>query len=104
LFGSFHGEGYSIEWHDFHVKREFDWAASFHPGCVELCLNLDGAGFVEGRGSHAEFEPNTVWLSASQQQFIGTLRQPPVAALRQNRTQRNSSSCARLQKQYNHAR
>jgi AraC-like DNA-binding protein len=60
LFGSFHGAGYSIEWHDFHAKREFDWAASFHPGCVELCLNLEGHGFVVGDGGRAEFAPNTV--------------------------------------------
>jgi AraC-like DNA-binding protein len=59
LFGSFHGAGYSIEWHDFFAKREFDWAASFHPGCVELCLNLEGHGFVAGRGGRAEFAPNT---------------------------------------------
>ena len=59
LFGSFHGNGYSVEWHDFTAKREFDWAASFHPGCVELCLNLEGHGFVEGRGGRADFAPNT---------------------------------------------
>ncbi len=59
LFGNFHGVGYSIEWHDFVAKREFDWAASFHPGCVELCLNLEGHGFVSGEGDRAEFAPNT---------------------------------------------
>jgi len=59
LFGSFHGVGYSIEWHDFRAKREFDWAPSFHQDCVELCLNLDGNGFVEGHGNRAEFTPNT---------------------------------------------
>ena len=59
LFGSFHGAGYSIEWHDFFAKREFDWGASFHPGCVELCLNLDGHGFVAGKNSRAEFTPGT---------------------------------------------
>jgi AraC-like DNA-binding protein len=59
LFGNFQGAGYSIEWHDFFAKREFDWAASFHPGCVELCLNLDGHGFVEDKKSRAEFAPNT---------------------------------------------
>jgi AraC-like DNA-binding protein len=59
LFGNFHGAGYSIEWHDFFAKREFDWAASFHPGCVELCLNLEGRGFVEGKGGRAEFTPGT---------------------------------------------
>ena len=60
LFGSFRGAGYSIEWHDFHARREIDWGASFHPGCVELCLNLDGHGFVECDGRRVEFEPNTV--------------------------------------------
>ena len=60
LFGSFRGVGYSIEWHDFQAKREFDWAASFHPGCVELCLNLEGHGFVEGGGVRTEFSQNTV--------------------------------------------
>jgi AraC-like DNA-binding protein len=59
LFGSFRGVGYSIEWHDFLAKREFDWAASFHPGCVELCLNLEGRGFVEGPGGRTEFKPGT---------------------------------------------
>jgi AraC-like DNA-binding protein len=57
LFGSFRGVGYSIEWHDFLAKREFDWAASFHPNCVELCLNLEGSGFVEGRGGRTDFTP-----------------------------------------------
>jgi len=60
LFGSFHGAGYSIEWHDFFAKREFDWAASFHPGCVELCLNLAGHGFVECKHKRTEFAPNAV--------------------------------------------
>ena len=60
LFGSFRGVGFSIEWHDFFAKREFDWAPSFHPGCVELCLNLEGHGFVAGQGSRAEFAPGTV--------------------------------------------
>ena len=59
LFGSFRGAGYSIEWHDFFAKREIDWAASFHPGSVELCLNLGGHGFVAGGGSRAEFAPDT---------------------------------------------
>jgi AraC family transcriptional regulator len=59
LFGSFRGVGYSIEWHDFFARRQFDWAASFHPGCIELCLNLDGHGFVEGSGGRTDFAPNT---------------------------------------------
>ncbi len=59
LFGSFRGIGFSIEWHDFFAKREFDWASSFHPGCVELCLNLEGRGQVSGKNNCAEFTPGT---------------------------------------------
>lgn len=59
LFGSFRGVGYTLEWHDFLAKRELDWASSFHPNCVELCLNLEGRGFVESNGSRSEFVPNT---------------------------------------------
>ncbi len=59
LFGSFRGVGYSIEWHDFQANREFDWSPTFHPDCVELCLNLAGSGYVEGSGRRAEFAPNT---------------------------------------------
>ena len=60
LYGSFRGAGYSLEWHDFYARRELDWGASFHPGCVELCLNLDGHGFVECERRRLDFTPNTV--------------------------------------------
>ena len=60
IFGSFRGAGYSFEWHDFQAKRGFDWAASFHPGCIELCFNLEGHCFVEGGGMRTDFFRNTV--------------------------------------------
>ncbi len=60
LFGSFRGEGYSIEWHDFLPRAELNWGASFHPDCVELCLNLGGHGFVEANERRLEFAPDTV--------------------------------------------
>ncbi len=50
LHGSFADEGYSLEWHDFEAEAEFDWSSSFHPGGVEICLNLSGQGNV-GDGS-----------------------------------------------------
>ncbi len=59
VFGSFKGLGYSIEWHEFFAEREFDWAATFHPGCVELCLNLEGDGYVQGAGRREQFSPAT---------------------------------------------
>jgi AraC-like DNA-binding protein len=49
LFGSFRSLGFSFEWHDFSTAEELDWARSFHPGSVELCLNLEGqATLLEG--------------------------------------------------------
>jgi AraC-like DNA-binding protein len=74
LFGSFRGAGYSIEWHDFFAKREFDWGASFHPGCVELCLNLDGHGFVADKKSRAEFTPNTAGFYHRQDEPLAAQR------------------------------
>ena len=74
LFGSFHGAGYSIEWHDFFAKREFDWAASFHPGCVELCLNLAGHGFVQGGGARADFVPGTAGFYQRQAEALTATR------------------------------
>lgn len=59
VFGSFKGLGYSIEWHEFHAREEFDWAPTFHPGSVELCLNVEGNGYVEGAGRRADFSPVT---------------------------------------------
>jgi AraC-like DNA-binding protein len=59
LFGHFHGLGFSIEWHDFVARKELDWSASFHPECVELCLNLEGHGFVESPRARWEFVPGT---------------------------------------------
>lgn len=72
--GSFRGLGYSIEWHDFVARREFDWAPSFHPDCVELCLNLGGKGFVEGNGSRAEFAPNTAGFYYRQKETLTAKR------------------------------
>jgi AraC-like DNA-binding protein len=46
LHGSVHGGGVSFEWHDFKTNGEFDWGKSFHPGSIEVCLNLEGNGRV----------------------------------------------------------
>lgn len=47
LFGDFTRLGVSFEWHDVPPEKEVDWAPSFHPDGVELCLNLSGEGQVE---------------------------------------------------------
>ena len=46
VHGSIRETGASFEWHDFKTRRELDWGNSFHPGCVEVCLNLEGHGTV----------------------------------------------------------
>lgn len=59
LHGSVHGLGVSFEWHDFETHTEFDWGKSFHPGSVEVCLNLAGNGTVAFNGQEADFKPLT---------------------------------------------
>src|SRR5688500_13959580 len=40
LYGSFFEGGVSVEWHDFTLAHDMDWAGSFHPGSLEICLNF----------------------------------------------------------------
>lgn len=46
LGGSFSGEGFSFEWHDLKKDQVINWADTFHPRSVEVCLNLQGGGLV----------------------------------------------------------
>jgi len=58
LHGSVRGVGVSFEWHDFKTAREeFDWGKSFHPGSIEVCLNLEGNGKVALNKSEIAFAP-----------------------------------------------
>ena len=59
LHGSVRGAGVSFEWHDFRTLAEFDWGKSFHPGSVEVCLNLAGEGRVGGNRTETLFAPLT---------------------------------------------
>ena len=59
LHGSFHTTGASFEWHDFQTAEEFNWGKSFHPGSVEVCLNLAGEGRVNVKNTEAAFLPLT---------------------------------------------
>lgn len=50
LFGNMHELGYNFDWHDFQQDKELDWAKSFHPGSIELCINLCGEALLnDGR-------------------------------------------------------
>lgn len=60
LAGSFDQNGYSFEWHDWDAVSPLDWAGSFHPGSVEICLNLQGSAWVEADGLKMQLSPETV--------------------------------------------
>lgn len=55
LSGDFFRFGFSFEWHDFESKADFNWAPSFHPDSVEICLNLSGEGEVRLDGNVARY-------------------------------------------------
>ncbi len=59
LHGSVQGAGVSFEWHDFKAGAEFDWGKSFHPGSIEVCLNLAGEGRVGSGKEPVLFAPLT---------------------------------------------
>lgn len=59
LQGSFRDLGFSVEWHDFTTEQDLDWSPSFHPGGVEICLNLDGRGEVQAGRRRLELSPKT---------------------------------------------
>ncbi|MEY4939570.1 MAG: Transcriptional regulator containing domain, AraC family [Verrucomicrobiota bacterium] len=59
LHGSFHDLGYSMEWHDFTTEDDLDWSRSFHPGGIEICLNLAGRGAVQAGSRQLELTAET---------------------------------------------
>jgi len=59
LHGSYGNLGLSFEWHDFTPAKEVVWSRSFHPGSVEICLNLSGHGFASDGKQRLVFAPMT---------------------------------------------
>lgn len=60
LDGSFFDGGVSIEWHDFRVDADMDWARSFHPGCLEICLNFSGSGSLQDGSAQRRIEAGQI--------------------------------------------
>jgi len=59
LFGDFRKQGFSFEWHDFKTEADWDWARSFNPGTLELCLNLDGRATLTDPQQTVALRPRT---------------------------------------------
>jgi AraC-like DNA-binding protein len=74
LHGSVRGAGVSFEWHDFRAGTEFDWGKSFHPGSIEVCLNLAGEGRVSFSKLEAVFGPLTAGFYRRGEQIVPATR------------------------------
>jgi AraC-like DNA-binding protein len=57
LYGSFPSLGFSIEYHDLRAAGPVDWAKSFHPHSLEICINLEGRGQLQAGGRSWEIGP-----------------------------------------------
>jgi AraC family transcriptional regulator len=75
LHGSVVHAGASFEWHDFKTSGgEFDWGKTFHPGSVEVCLNLEGDGKVALNKNEIAFAPLTVGFYRRGEQPLRAMR------------------------------
>jgi AraC-like DNA-binding protein len=79
LFGNYRQLGFSFEWHDFSSAAELDWARSFHPGSLELCLNLTGNALLGDGQQRIALSPRMLAFY-----FQGN---PPLLATRQGAEQ-----------------
>lgn len=74
LHGSYRELGFSFEWHDFIAQKEIDWAQSFHPGSIEICLNLAGHGSVSDGRQQIQFLPMTAGFYRQEVQRLRAAR------------------------------
>lgn len=74
LHGSYRELGFSFEWHDFTPETAVAWDRSFHPGSVEICLNLTGRGVVAEGKHRLEFAPMTAGFYWQERQRLEATR------------------------------
>jgi AraC-like DNA-binding protein len=74
LHGNFRDFGYSIEWHDFTARRDLDWSRSFHPGSLEICLNVAGHGEVRAGRHSLELAASTAGFYAQNESRLTARR------------------------------
>jgi AraC family transcriptional regulator len=76
LYGGYYDIGVSVEWHDFKISNPFEWSRSFHPGSLELCVNLTGEAVVACGRVRIQFEPSTAGFYLSGEDGLRSWRQP----------------------------
>jgi len=74
LHGNYRELGFSFEWHDFTAHREMEWGDSFHPGSLEICLNLAGRGWVRDGVRELSFQPTTAGFYCQQRDRLTARR------------------------------
>ena len=75
LHGGFGDAGYSVEWHDFTTADPLDWARTFHPRSLEICLNLSGHAGVSTGGQTLDLAPLTAGFYAQNEASLTACRQ-----------------------------
>ncbi|MEW6156536.1 MAG: AraC family transcriptional regulator [Verrucomicrobiota bacterium] len=75
LFAGMRQSGFSVEWHEFQCAASLDWSRSFHPGGIELCINLDGIGSISDAVQTVTLRPKFFTLYYQSE--------PPLKAWRQ---------------------
>lgn len=74
VHGGLFDQGFSLEWHDFHLSQNLDWGRSFHEDTLEICLNFNGnATFGTGKASR-ELEPGQIALMTASKNPITASR------------------------------
>jgi AraC-like DNA-binding protein len=76
LHGCYCQHGVSVEWHDFSTDKPRDWARSFHPGSVELCLNLSGHARLTCQKESTLLTARTIALYAPAGESLSAWRLP----------------------------
>ncbi len=76
LFGDFVRLGVSFEWHELETANDWDWATSFHPGSLELCLNLNGNADVELGDQRLRLQSGTAGFYRLGSEALTAIRRP----------------------------
>ncbi len=74
LFGDFARLGVSFEWHELETPKDLDWSSSFHPGSLELCLNLNGLAEVGLGGETLHLQTGTAGFYRQDEEPLTAVR------------------------------
>lgn len=76
LAGSFAQAGFSFEWQEWNAAAPLNWAESFHPHSIEICLNLQGSGWVAISEARLDFGSETAGFFATNGRPLSGQRLP----------------------------